>query len=199
AIEAGADALLVHHGYFWRNEEPCIVGQKRRRIGRLIAADINLFAYHLPLDMHPELGNNAQLGRLLGLTAQRRFGEQDIGWLGVADDAALRTVGELADRIEARLRRAPLLVGDRTQPLSKIGWCTGAAQGLLPEAASAGAGVYISGEISEPTVHAARESGVAYIAAGHHATERYGIRALGEHLARHFGLRHTFIDIDNPA
>lgn len=198
AVEAGADALLVHHGYFWRNEEPCIVGQKRRRIGRLIAADLNLFAYHLPLDMHPDLGNNAQLGRLLGLVAQRRFGEQDIGWLGEPDDGSLRTAGDLADRIAARLGRAPLLIGDPAQPLGKIGWCTGAAQGLLADAIAAGADAYVSGEISEPTVHAARESGVAYLAAGHHATERYGIRALGEHLARHFGLRHTFIDIDNP-
>lgn len=198
AADAGADALLVHHGYFWRNEDPCIVGQKHRRIQLLLSKELNLFAYHLPLDLHAELGNNAQLGLQLGLTGQSRFGEQQLGWLGVAQDPDMRTVGDLADAIEARLQRKPLLIGDRTQLLGKVGWCTGAAQNMLADAAVAGASAYISGEISEPTVHTAREAGVAYLSAGHHATERYGIQALGNHLAMQFGLVHQFIDIDNP-
>jgi dinuclear metal center YbgI/SA1388 family protein len=198
AVEAGADALLVHHGYFWRNEDPCIVGQKGRRIRKLIQHDINLFAYHLPLDLHPEMGNNAQLAQRLGLVAHGRFGDQQLGWIGNAADAGVKTVGDLARVIETRLHRAPLVIGDMSMPLGQIGWCTGAAQGFLPDAVAAGASVYISGEISEPTVHAAREAGVAYIAAGHHATERYGIQAIGDHLAAQFGLTHDFIDIDNP-
>ncbi len=126
-----ADAILVHHGYFWRGEDARVIGQKHRRLKRLLVEDINLFAYHLPLDMHPEWGNNAQLARQLGLTAQARFGESNLGWLGVAADPALRTVGDLAHRVEARLGRMPLLIGDPAQPLASIGWCTGAAQDLL--------------------------------------------------------------------
>lgn len=198
AVEAGADALLVHHGYFWRNEDPCIVGQKHRRIRLLLDHELNLFAYHLPLDLHTELGNNAQLALRLGLSSQSRFGEQQLGWLGVAQHADMKTVGDLADMIEARLLRKPLLIGERSQTLGMIGWCTGAAQNMLPDAIAAGASAYVSGEISEPTVHVAREAGVAYLAAGHHATERYGIQALGNHLAAQFGLAHQFIDIDNP-
>jgi dinuclear metal center YbgI/SA1388 family protein len=157
-----------------------------------------MFAYHLPLDMHPELGNNAQLGRQLGLSVQQRFGENDLGWLGQVDDAAVRTVGELAHGIEQRLSRTPLVIGDLQQPAGRVGWCTGAAQGYLDDAIIAGANTYLSGEISEQTVHLARETGVAYIACGHHATERYGVQALGEHLAAQFGIAHRFIDIDNP-
>lgn len=198
AIEHDADAILVHHGYFWRGEDARVVGQKHKRLKLLLAHDINLLAYHLPLDIHPEWGNNAQLALRLGLTAQTRFGEDDLGWLGVAAGSGLRTVGDLAQRIEQRLGRAPLLIGDPAQALGPIGWCTGAAQNLLGAAIEAGASAYLSGEISEPTVHLARESGVAYLACGHHATERYGVRALGDHVAQQFGLRHTFIDIDNP-
>lgn len=198
AVEAQADALLVHHGYFWRNEDPCIVGQKHRRIRLLLDNELNLFAYHLPLDLHAELGNNAQLAMRLGLKGQSRFGEQQLGWLGAAQHADMQTVGDLADVIEARLNRKPLLIGDRSQPLGLVGWCTGAAQNMLPDAVAAGASAYVSGEISEPTVHAAREAGVAYLSAGHHATERYGIQALGNHVAAQFGVVHQFIDIDNP-
>lgn len=198
ALAEGADAILVHHGYFWRGEDGCITGTRRRRLRSLLANDLNLFAYHLPLDMHPELGNNAQLGLRLGLVRQEQFGENDLGWLGQADDPQLRTVGELAARIEQRLGRTPMLIGDPQQPVGRIGWCTGAAQGFLDDAIFAGANTYLSGEISEQTVHLARESGVAYLACGHHATERYGVQALGEHLATQFGIRHRFIDIDNP-
>ncbi|MGI4850196.1 MAG: Nif3-like dinuclear metal center hexameric protein [Janthinobacterium lividum] len=198
ALAAGADALLVHHGYFWRGEDGRVVGQKHQRLKRLLVNDLNLFAYHLPLDMHATVGNNAQLAQQLGLLADGRFGENDIGWLGGAGDATLQTVGDLALRIEQRLARKPLLIGDPAMPLARLGWCTGAAQNYLGEAIAAGAHCYLSGEISEPTVHLARESGTAYLACGHHATERYGVAALGEHLAAQFGITHQFIDIDNP-
>ncbi|HEV7855745.1 MAG TPA: Nif3-like dinuclear metal center hexameric protein [Herminiimonas sp.] len=197
AIDDRADAVLVHHGYFWRGEDMRVIGQKHRRLKLLIEHDLNLFAYHLPLDMHPVFGNNAQLANRLGLYADARFGENDLGWLGRAD-TSLRTVGDLAQQVGRQLGRTPLLIGDPAQALGRIGWCTGAAQNMLGEAIDAGASVYLSGEISEPTVHLARESGVAYLACGHHATERYGVQALGEHLAQQFGLTHRFIDIDNP-
>ena len=198
ALADGADAILVHHGYFWRGEDGRITGTRRHRLQRLLANELNLYAYHLPLDMHAELGNNAQLGLRLGLVRETQFGENDLGWLGRHDDPQLRTVGDLAARIGQRLGRAPLLIGDPQQPAGRIGWCTGAAQGYLDDAIAAGANTYLSGEISEQTVHLARESGVAYLACGHHATERYGVQALGEHLAGHFGIQHRFIDIDNP-
>lgn len=192
-----ADAVLVHHGYFWRGEDPRVVGQKHARLKLLLQSDINLFAYHLPLDAHPEFGNNAQFGARLGLTASGRFGEDGIGWLGQAD-AQVRTVGDLASRVQSVLGRAPLVIGDPDSPLGPLAWCTGAAQGYLGDAIAAGANCYLSGEISEPTVHLARESGVAYLACGHHATERYGVQALGEQLAQRFSIEHRFIDIPNP-
>lgn len=198
AIAHEADAILVHHGYFWRGEDARVIGQKHARLKALLGRDINLFAYHLPLDAHPELGNNAQLARVLGLHAEGRFGEDDIGWLGQVADVSIRTAGDLARQVEARLGRAPLLIGDPEQPVGKVGWCTGAAQGFLGDAIAAGANIYLSGEISEPTVHLARESGVVYLACGHHATERYGVQALGEHVADIFDIEHHFIDIDNP-
>lgn len=196
AIAAEADALIVHHGYFWRGEDGRITGMRRRRIGLLLEHDINLFAYHLPLDVHADVGNNAALARQLGLTPAGRFGEQDIGVHGTLDAGI--TLAQFAARIGQKFSRAPQVIGDPARPLRRIAWCTGAAQGLFEQAIALGVDAYISGEISEQTVHAARESGVAYIAAGHHATERYGVRALGEHLARHFGLQHRFIDVENP-
>ena len=201
AVERGADAILVHHGYFWRGEDMRVIGQKQRRLKLLLQNDISLFAYHLPLDMHPQLGNNAQLAAVLGLVPQARFGEDDLGWLGTAADSSLATVGDLGAQIEQRLGRRPLLIGDPGQALgqaAKIGWCTGAAQNMLGDAIAAGAKVYLSGEISEPTVHLARESGVAYLACGHHATERYGVQAVGRYIALQFGIEHHFVDIDNP-
>jgi dinuclear metal center YbgI/SA1388 family protein len=197
AVEAQADAILVHHGYFWRGEDPRVVGAKHKRLKLLLAHDINLFAYHLPLDKHPELGNNAQLARRLDLQAEGRFGEDDLGWLGTAG-TAVKTVGDLAQLAENRLGRKPLVIGDSARPVGRIGWCTGAAQNMLGDAIAAGATAYLSGEISEPTVHLARESGVAYLACGHHATERYGVQAVGAHLAERFGITHRFIDIPNP-
>ncbi|GGC89495.1 Nif3-like dinuclear metal center hexameric protein [Undibacterium terreum] len=200
AVELQADAILVHHGYFWRGEDMRVIGQKQRRLKLLLENDISLFAYHLPLDMHPQLGNNAQLADVLGLVPDARFGDDDLGWLGTVDTGAA-TLGDLAARIEQRLGRVPLLIGDPAQKLgasARVGWCTGAAQNMLGDAIAAGARVYLSGEISEPTVHLARESGVAYIACGHHATERYGVQALGRHIAQQFGITHHFVDIDNP-
>ncbi|MDB5727332.1 MAG: Nif3-like dinuclear metal center hexameric protein [Noviherbaspirillum sp.] len=198
AVEARADAILVHHGYFWRGEDPRVIGTRQKRLRMLLSHDINLFAYHLPLDMHPELGNNAQLARQLSLTGIGRFGENDLGWLGRCSDPAVTTVGELARLVEARLGRKPLVIGDPLQPAGTIGWCTGAAQNLFDAAIAAGASIYLSGEISEQTVHLAREAGAAYLACGHHATERYGVQAVGAHLAEQFGLTHRFIDIPNP-
>jgi dinuclear metal center YbgI/SA1388 family protein len=198
AVRRNADAILVHHGYFWRGEDARVIGTKHRRLKLLLTHDINLFAYHLPLDMHPELGNNAQLARVLGLRPTGRFGENDLGWLGEVDDAGIGTVADLAALIEARLGRAPLVIGDASLPAKRLAWCTGAAQGMLGEAIVAGAAVYLSGEISEPTVHLAREAGVCYLSCGHHATERYGVQAVGEHVAQHFGITHEFIDVPNP-
>lgn len=198
AVEVRADAILVHHGYFWRGEDPRVIGTRHKRLRLLLNHDINLFAYHLPLDMHPELGNNAQLARQLSLAATGRFGDNDLGWLGTCSDQAVTTVGDFARLVEARLGRNPLVIGDPLQHLGTIGWCTGAAQNMLDAAIAAGASVYLSGEISEQTVHLARETGVAYLACGHHATERYGVQAVGQHLAERFGLTHRFVDIPNP-
>lgn len=197
ARNAGADTVIVHHGYFWRGEDPRVIGPLQRRLKLLLTADINLFGFHLPLDAHPVLGNNAQLGKRLGLQASARFGEQELGWLGQAQ-AGMKTVGDLVSVVEQRLGRTPLLIGEVNQPLGQVAWCTGAAQNSFADAIAAGAGVYLSGEISEQTVHLARESEVAYIACGHHATERYGVQALGDYLAEHFGIQHQFIDIPNP-
>ncbi len=199
AIDAQADALLVHHGYFWRDENPCIVGMKHHRLKALLQHDINLFAYHLPLDHHSQLGNNAQLASALDLQPIGHFGENDLGWLGKPKKATVNTLGMLAEVIENQLNRTPLIVGNPEQSVDVIAWCSGAAQGLLPAAAEAGAQVYLSGEISEPTAHQARELGIAYISCGHHATERLGIQALGAHIAEKFGILHEFIDIANPA
>ncbi|WP_085318141.1 Nif3-like dinuclear metal center hexameric protein [Derxia lacustris] len=197
AIAANADAVLVHHGYFWRNESPRVTGRLHARLRALLVADISLFAYHLPLDAHPRLGNNAQLGAALGLDIHGNAGEP--GMLPWSEPAEPPTAAALALRIESALGRAPTVVGRSDRPLRRIGWCTGGAQSHLDAAIEAGCDAFLSGEISEPTAHIAREAGVAYFACGHHATERYGIQALGDHLAAEFGLDHRFIDIDNPA
>lgn len=196
AVADGADALIVHHGYFWRGEDARITGMRRRRIGLLFEHELNLFAYHLPLDAHPEIGNNATLARQLGIEVTRRFGEQDIAALGSIAEGS--TVASFTHTITEKLGRSPLVIGDAARPLRRIAWCTGGAQGMFEQAIALGVDAYLSGEISEQTVHLARESGVAYIAAGHHATERYGVQALGAHLAQRFGVQHRFIEIDNP-
>jgi dinuclear metal center YbgI/SA1388 family protein len=196
AVRRDVDAILVHHGWFWRGEDGRVTGFRKRRMATLLARDINLYAYHLPLDAHAELGNNAQLGRLLGWEATARFAEQDIGFLGVSPEPTF--AGELAARVGAALGRDALLVGDAARPVKRVAWCSGGAQGYFEQAILAGADVYVSGEISEQTVHLARESGVPYVAAGHHATERYGVQALGRHLAEHCGVSCEYVELDNP-
>jgi dinuclear metal center YbgI/SA1388 family protein len=196
AVTRGADAVLVHHGYFWKGEDGRVTGIRRQRLKTLLEHDINLFAYHLPLDAHPELGNNAQLASRLGWQADGRFGEQDIAWLGRV--GAATTAGALAGQVAAGLARTPMLIGDPQRPINRLGWCTGGAQGYFEQAIALGVDAFISGEISEQTVHLARESGVAYLACGHHATERYGVAALASHLAAQCGLHCEFVDVDNP-
>jgi len=199
AIDAGADAILVHHGYFWNGEDARITGMKCRRLQRLLGADISLLAYHLPLDAHDELGNNAQLARVLGLQSSGTFGREDDLQLGHYGSLERVTSGEaLARHIQECLGRAPLHIPAKGTSIRNVGWCTGAAQSYIEAAVAQGLDAFISGEISESTVHIARECGIHYFAAGHHATERFGVQALGEYLAGTFGLRHLFIDIDNP-
>ncbi|OYU79343.1 MAG: Nif3-like dinuclear metal center hexameric protein, partial [Burkholderiales bacterium PBB5] len=197
AIADGADAILVHHGLFWRGQDGRLVGWLRQRVARLMAHDISLFAYHLPLDAHPTLGNNAQLGRQLGLQADGRFGEQDLGVIGPAGTAT--SAEALARQAQAALGRLPTLLPGDGRPLRRVAWCSGGAQGYFESAIAAGADAFLTGEISAPQAHLSRETGVAFLACGHHATERYGAPALGEHLAQRFGLAHRFIEIDNPA
>jgi len=197
AIEGGADAVFVHHGLFWRGMDGRITGWLKERIRLLLAHDINLFAYHLPLDAHAELGNNAQLGARLGVQGQAAFGDQNLGWLADADFA---DAAALAEHVQSVLGRKVTLAGvQEHRPIRKLAWCTGGAQGFFESAIAAGADAYITGEISEPQMHLAREMGVSFIAAGHHATERYGAPAVAAHVAQECGLEHRFIDIDNPA
>ena len=196
AQQAGADLILVHHGYFWRGEAQELVGIKHKRIKFLLQHDINLMAYHLPLDAHAEFGNNVQLGKLLGLEAQSYAGVDDL--IAYAELAAGLPLAAMTTLLEQRLGRSVLTIGDAVQMIKKVAWCTGAAQGYMDQAIAQGADLYISGEISEQTVHQSRETGVAYISAGHHATERYGVKALGQHLAERFNLEHEFIDVHNP-
>jgi len=196
AITWGADAILVHHGYFWRSEDATIVGIKKRRIAQLLRNEVSLLAYHLPLDAHAELGNNAQLGKLLGLTEQGRFGEQNIAWLGALEQP--QTLTQFTQQITHSLQRMPQVIGDGSKSIRKVGWCSGGAQGYFEAAIALGVNAYVTGEISEQSFHLANETGVAFIAAGHHATERYGIQALGEHLAKQYELEHRFFDQENP-
>ena len=204
AIHAEADAIFVHHGLFWRGQDGRVTGWMRQRLGLLLGDDVNLFAYHLPLDAHPELGNNAQLGLQLGLLAEPgsggRFGEQELGFIGApVDGAGFADAGALARHVEKTLRRPVVHVGEPARAIRRIAWCTGGAQGYFEPAIAAGADAFITGEISEPQAHYAREMGVAFLACGHHATERYGAPAVAGHVAAALGLAHEFIDIDNPA
>ncbi len=204
AIEAQADAIFVHHGLFWRGQDGRVTGWMKQRLSLLLQHDINLFAYHLPLDAHAELGNNQQLGLMLGLKAfdgaAGRFGEQNLGFFGArADGRNFAKAASLANHVERVLKRPVALVDVPDKTIKKVAWCTGGAQSYFEAAIAAGADAFITGEISEPQAHCARECGVAYLACGHHATERYGAPAVADHVARQFGLEHEFIDIDNPA
>lgn len=199
AIAQKADTLLVHHGYFWKGESQSITGFKGRRIRRLIKNNINLIAYHLPLDAHPQVGNNAQLGKLMGWELQGSFGsvgKHDIVLSGTLPSPM--TLDELSKSIETRLDTNVLCISSGDRPIQTIAWCTGAAQQYIEQASDLGIDVFVSGEISEHTFHFAREAGIHYIAAGHHATERYGVQALAAVIEKRFGIRQKFIDIPNP-
>jgi dinuclear metal center YbgI/SA1388 family protein len=196
AIAWRADAVLVHHGLFWRGQDGRLTGWLVERVRRLMVHDITLFAYHLPLDAHAEHGNNAQLGARLGLTADARFGEQDLGF---AAPVAATSLDALAEAVRSALGRAPLVLPGDGRALRRVGWCTGGAQGYFEAAIAAGCDAFLTGEVSEPQAHLARETGVAFLACGHHATERYGAPAVAAHVAERFGLEHRFFDIDNPA
>lgn len=200
AIAAKADAIFVHHGLFWRGQDGCVTGWMRQRLALLLAHNINLFAYHLPLDAHPELGNNAQLGLRFGLQVQGHFGEQDIGFIGErVDGEVFEDVQSLVQLVTNTLGRPVVHVPGVPGVVKKIAWCSGGAQGYFEAAIAAGADAFITGEISEPQAHYARECGVTFIACGHHASERFGAPAVAAHVAAQLGLAHEFIDIDNPA
>jgi len=198
AIALKADAVLVHHGYFWRSEDPCLVGMKGRRVQTLMQADINLFAYHLPLDCHRELGNNAGLGRALGVP---QFGplipEEPTLPVFVGELPEVLSQVQVAESLSKELGRQVLSEGDRA--IRRIAWCTGGGQGYIDKAADAGADLFVTGEVSEQTIHIARERDIGFIAAGHHATERFGVQSVGSWLSRELGVAHHFVDDDNPA
>ena len=200
AVAAQADAIFVHHGLFWRGQDGRVTGWMKQRLALLLAHDINLLAYHLPLDAHETLGNNAQLGLHLGLKASSRFGEQDLGFLGErVDGGQFANAQALVDHVSIVLKRPVTIVGNRSATIKKVAWCTGGAQNYFESAIAAGADAFITGEISEQQTHHAREMGVVFVACGHHASERYGAPAAAAHVAAQLGLSHEFIDIDNPA
>ncbi len=203
AVERQADAVLVHHGWFWKNEDPCIRGPKKERIALALQHQLNLYAYHLPLDAHPVLGNNAQLAVELDLEPERdaqgrplTCGPDGLIWLGRPKQEM--NLGALTQHVQSRLHRKPLAIGQSDQGIERVAWCTGGAQGFAEAAIAAGADVYITGEASEQNYHIAQEHQRGFIAAGHHATERYGVRALGQAIAEQFGVEVEFIDLDNP-
>ena len=200
AIEVKADAIFVHHGLFWRGQDGTVTGWMKQRLQLLLAHNINLLAYHLPLDAHPQLGNNAQLGQRLGLQVQGAFGEQDLGLWGTRTDGqAFANAQALAAAVSQSLGREPVVVQTPGREIRKVAWCTGGAQSYFEAAIAAGVDAFITGEISEPQAHLARETGVAFLACGHHATERYGAPATAAHVAAQLGISHQFIEIDNPA
>ncbi|MBH9553261.1 Nif3-like dinuclear metal center hexameric protein [Inhella gelatinilytica] len=197
AVTWGADALLVHHGLFWRGQDGRVVGWLRERLRLLLAHDINLLAYHLPLDAHAQWGNNATLGEKLGWQADARFGEQNLGFLGSIESPV--DAETLTGHVQATLGRPVHLLPGDGRLIRRVAWCTGGAQGYFESAVASGADVFVTGEMSEPQFHLARETGVAFLAAGHHATERGGVQALGKHLAEQFDLDCRFHDEANPA
>ncbi|MEE5147597.1 Nif3-like dinuclear metal center hexameric protein [Pseudomonas alliivorans] len=198
AVEAQADLILVHHGYFWKGENPCVVGMKQCRLKTLLKHDISLLAYHLPLDVHPDVGNNVQLARQLDITVEGPLDPENpkvVGLVGSLSEAV--TARDFARRVQDALGREPLLI-EGSQMIRRVGWCTGGGQGYIDQAVLEGVDLFLSGEASEQTFHSARENDISFIAAGHHATERYGVQALGDYLARRFAVEHIFIDCPNP-
>ncbi|AKF47743.1 MULTISPECIES: Nif3-like dinuclear metal center hexameric protein [Pseudomonas] len=198
AVDAQADLVLVHHGYFWKGENPCVVGMKQRRLKTLLKHDISLLAYHLPLDVHPEVGNNVQLARQLDITVEGPLDPENprvVGLIGSLSEPV--TARDFARRVQDALGREPLLI-EGSQMIRRVGWCTGGGQNYIDQAVLEGVDLFLSGEASEQTFHSARENDISFIAAGHHATERYGVQALGDYLARRFALEHIFIDCPNP-
>lgn len=196
AIAQDADALLVHHGLFWRGDDGRITGFRKQRLSRLLAHEINLYAYHLPLDAHPELGNNAQLARKMAWKVSARLGEQNLIFIGQPQTPT--PAADLADALSQQLGRSAQLLGDGSRPIRQLAWCSGGAQDYFEQAILAGADCYISGEVSEQHYHLALETGVPYIAIGHHASERYGVQALGEYLHTRHALDYRYVELDNP-
>ena len=200
AIEANADALIVHHGYFWKGESQAVTGMKKRRLSALLTNDLNLFAYHLPLDVHPEFGNNRQLASILDI--QNISAVTGVKPVGVVMQGNFEEPIEgltLQAKLQELLGRDVLIEGPMSKPISTLAWCTGGGQGFIEQAVELGVDAFITGEVSEQTVHTAREMGITFFAAGHHATERYGVKSLGEHIKQQFDVSVEFIDIDNPA
>lgn len=195
AIALKADALLVHHGWFWKNENPAVVGIKHKRLQTLLGADINLIAYHLPLDAHETVGNNAQMAELLGAKDIVRGGEGNFVWSGTIEQ---KSVADLTAYLNRTLCRSPLVLGDEQKIIDRVAWCSGAAEDFFEAAIGLGAQAYISGEATERTTHMARESEVSFLVCGHHATERLGIRALGNWVEKTLGLECIFVDDENP-
>lgn len=199
AVAHEGDLILVHHGYFWKGEAQTLRGMRKQRIKTLLGNDLSLLAYHLPLDGHAELGNNAQLAKRWGFQVEGRFGAGPAGGIAMFGRLAQAlSACELAAQLSADLGREALLIEGGEHPIRRVGWCSGAAQDYLEQAAGLGLDAFISGEVSERTVHTARELGIHYIGAGHHATERYGVAALGAHLAEVFSIENQFLDLDNP-
>ena len=199
ARQRGADALLVHHGLFWRGTPYPLVGVQYHRVAELIRGDLALVAYHLPLDRHPQVGNNALAARGLGLVELAPFARLEgvaIGWQGRLPEAI--PASELAVRCGALFGQPALLLGPAERPVRRVGIVSGGAQREFQQAIAEGLDAYVTGEASEWVTNLAREAGVAYVAAGHYATERLGVRALGEHLAERFGIAVEFLDVPNP-
>lgn len=200
AVAQQADAILVHHGYFWKGENPTITGMKGNRIRQLMKHDISLLAYHLPIDAHADYGNNVQLGKLIGaehLKPLAGLKPEGIVYHGTMPEPC--SAQSLIDNLSSALGRELLHEGDKQDVIQSVAWCTGGGQGYIEAVAAAGIDCFITGEVSEQTIHVAREMGIHFIAAGHHATERYGVKAVGEYLAQSMPVEVTFIDIDNPA
>jgi dinuclear metal center YbgI/SA1388 family protein len=200
AVAINADAILVHHGYFWKGESPCISGMKRKRIHTLLQHDINLYAYHLPLDIHPTLGNNAQLAKLLGIVDILPMEENNPQCVVMRGrfEGGISAI-ELSQLLNTKLAKSPLHEPANTNIIETVAWCTGGGQGYIELAAEKGIDAYITGEVSEQTIHTAREMNIHFYAAGHHATERYGVKALGEYIQQTLSIETVFVDIHNPA